>query len=547
MQMDAHDKELRDFLIDSGLVPRSHFASLTGAEGKPLAVLLVEKGIIGADDVRRAVASVRGIPFITLSTENISTDALLLIPEPLARAHNMAAFALTEQGLEVAVLDTDSLEALAPLALIYRVLPRMTDQASVRKALLLQQKRLKEKFSGMTEAGEEAVGSLLRHALYSRATEVHIDHASSGILVRYRIGPHLHEALRLPAHSLIPQKIKTAAKLLADSAQPQEGSFVFEHGGEHIAAHVITVPGEKNERLTMHVRTTNSQGGEFVLESLGFHGESLARMHDALVHTSGLILVAAPTGNGVTTLLYTLLGMLNSPHRSLITIEEKVERHFTHVTQVTVGGARLTTASALRSALKQNPDVLMIGNIADEQTALLALEAANRGTLVLAGIEASSAAHGIERLQQMGVSVLSLRAALRASVSVRLLKRLCENHDITNMSRAKEEVFEGKANFGRVLTALKNEHAASSSAQWKDLPFGKALPCEKCIEGYKGKIGVQEVLTYSKSIGELISQGVSREELETYARTEHMLTLVEDALYKAALSYTSIEEASQMV
>lgn len=546
--MDAHDKELRDFLIDSGIIPRAQFATLSGTEGKKLATLLVEKGLIGADDLRRATAAVRGIPFVTLDVHDISTDALLLIPEPLARAYNIAAFALTDEGLEVATLDTESLEALEPLALIYRVLPRLTDQASVRRALLLQQKRLKEKFSGMAEAGEEAVGSLLRHALYSRATEIHMDHAPSGVLVRYRIGPHLHEALRLPAHSLMPQKIKTAAKLFADSVHPQEGSFVFEHGGESIAAQVITVPGEKNERVTLHVRPVRTQGSGFVLETLGFHGESLSRIHEALVHTSGLILVAAPSGNGVTTLLYTMLGMLNSPHRSLITIEEKVERHFTHVTQVTAGaGARITTPAALRSVLKQNPDVLMIGNIKDEQTALLAVEAASRGTLVLAGIDASSAAHSIERLQEMGVSALSIRATLRASVGLRLLKRLCENHDITNISRAAEEPFNGKANFGRVLAALKHEQATGASTQWKDLPFGKALPCEKCTDGYKGVVGVQEVLTYSKSIGELISQGASREEVEAYARTEHMLTMLEDALYKAALSYTSIEEASQMV
>lgn len=485
--MSADDAVLRDFLIDAGLVSRSSLdAALRAAkDGRTLAQSLSDTGTLSGDELRHAQAHAMGIPFVTLDPHDISLEAMLLIPEPLARTHNMFAYKTSDGTVEVAVLDLGSL-AHAKGAIAGRVLPRLTSAESMRKALMHYQKHLREKFGAMLASGQHVAESLIKHAIYSRAGGVHIEPSQLGILVRYQIGHALHEALTLPEQTgkqLVAQ-LKAMAKLLP-VARAQEGKFKVEHEGERVNVRVHTLPTTLGERV--HVRLAHERHGAqgYTLESLGLHGEALEAIEHALYKRRGLVVAA---GQGKSTFIHTLADLLRAPHLVV------VQAH--------------NTAEA-RAALRHDPDVLVLDDVRDEATANLARTAADRGIFVVAGAP---------------------NADIAGDLYVRLavLRKLCTkafNHQ-AKLSRAESAALEPYADFVKVLNALKEEHIVEQSVAWKDVQFARATPCSECKGGYQGHIGLQDVVERGAGVG---------------------LTIVEDGLFKAAQGLTSLEEVLGLI
>ena len=518
--MEVSDRGLKDFLLGAGGMPRRALDELEQAALEvqtPLAELLVAQGYLSRDELRRAEAHLLGVQFVELGHEAIEHDALFLIPEPLARAHNVVAYRTGAGSVEVALLNLAALEQVDFLRTEHqlKVLPRLTTAESIKRALLVYQKKLKERFSSLAKGGAYAAEALVKHALLSRASSVHLDAKTLGLLVRYRIKGLLHEAFALPREAVeMVARFKEMANLSPTLHVPQEGAFKLEvGGGESARVRTHSTPVHSGERLTLNLfPTTVSQ--RFTLESLGIHGEALEAVHKLLHAPHGLVVVAGPGGSGKTTLLYTLADLLSASHNHVVTVEDEVEVALPHMTQLRVRPeVGLTTAATLRAALRQDPDVVVVASVREREVAELAARAAARGVMVLAGVETED--------------IFKEETSLRGIISTRLVGRVCPHcKEAYRLARAEGAPFEGLANFGTVLAALKEEGAVHGDAQWKDVQFARAgAGCGECQGGYTGLVGLQEVMV----------QG------------ETPLTLIEDGLFKAAQGITSIEELFRLV
>ncbi len=551
-QMRVEDGQLSDFLLTSGALSRRSLDEALGEHdgSGEFGEALVARGYITDDDLRRAIAGVLGLPFIALRREDIDPTALVLIPEPLARAHNMLAFRITGDYLDVALLKPEAVQVLGTLSLPYRIVPHVTTEHSIKHGLLYYQKLLKEHFSKVVEQSGHAVEAFLHHAVLSHAQGIHIDINTAGAIVRYRLNHVLQEAMRLPVHMgvALSERLKALAKLMPTSRTLQEGRFKFEKDGERHMVHVASLPTHGGERLTLRLMREHEGRSGFALSSLGLHGEGLERVHAMVQQQSGLVLVAGLEGSGKTTALYTLLDQVDHWTRSVATVEQSIAHPIPHVAQTLIRPQLgLGPAETLRSVLRTHPEVLMVDSITDPETASMAIRAANLGTFVLAGIEAPSAGGAIEKLRSFGVPNQLIAATLNGVVAVEVAGRLCpQEREDYKLSRAESAPLEPFANFASVLGALKEEGIVEQERQWKELLFPRATQCAQCEEGYIGVAGVQEVLPITRTLKDLILQNAPLGAIEAAARDEGVLSIVEDSLFKAATGITSIEEVFRL-
>ncbi len=543
---------LADFLLSSGAISRRSLDEALSQYdgGRELGSALVSHGYITDDDLRRAIAGVLGLPFVTLKREDIDPAALLIIPEPIARKHNLLGYRITGDKLEVALLNPDDAQVLQSLNLTHPPLLRVTTEHTIKHGLLYYQKLLKEQFSKVLESSGHAVEAFLHHVLLSNANGVHIDLGTAGTIVRYRLGSALHEAMRLPVHigGALTERLKQLAKLMPTSSTLQEGRFKFEKDGERHAVHVSALPTLEGERLVLRIAREHEGHSGFALPSLGLHGEALEQVHKFVNERAGLILVAGLEGGGKTTALYTLIDQLPSHSLSIATVEKKIEHKIPHVAQTQIKPQLgLGGAAALRAVLRTNPDVVLIDSLSDAEMTSLTLRAANMGVLVMAGIEAPSAIMAIDQLRAWGAQPQLLAATLRGVIGVDVAGRLCphEREDY-RLSRAESAPLEPLADFGRVLSTLKEEGVLEQDKPWKELLFPRATACAECQGGYIGIVGVQEVLPINQTIKDLILQGAPIQDIEGVARREGMLTIIEEGLVKAAEGITSIEEVFRL-
>ncbi|TAK58821.1 type II/IV secretion system protein [Patescibacteria group bacterium] len=572
------DAQLKTFIIDSGLVSRKDFETAerdAKDTGQPLSDALVSGGVLGEDELRRMQAHILGIPFISLSGIKIDFEVLSLIPEPIARKHNVIAYKKTADALEVAMLYTGDLE---PLNFIkkkigLKILPRLTDTASLKSALLQYQKSLKEEFGNIIQGASlsiednpsldtaglkkladdlpviKVVDTLLRHAIVQGASDIHIEPLEEMLLVRYRIDGLLHDAMELPKNIAagVTARIKVLANLKLDEKRlPQDGRFKMEADKERVSLRVSVMPTYFGEKTVM--RLLREGGGGFTLESLGFHGAALERIHAASKQSTGMILMTGPTGSGKTTTLYTILDILNTPDVNIATIEDPIEYQMPRVNQTQVrADIGFTFASGLRSLVRQDPDIIMVGEIRDIETASLAINAALTGHLVLSTLHTNSAAATIPRLMDMEAEPFLLVSTLRVIVGQRLVRRLAS--DRTEYILSEEEIAQLKSavDIDRVLAVLKEEKLIPKEATIKEIPFFKPKENGVSPDGYSGRIGIHEVLPVTHEIRELILKRVSADDIELQAKREGMLTMVEDGIFKAATGVTTIEEVLRVI
>ena len=581
--MRIQDTQLKRFITDSGLVSKS---DITAAEKyakknkRTLAEALISEGYMSEDDMRRVESYVLGIPFVGLSGTKIDFEILTLIPEPVARNHNIIAYKRNEDSLEVAMLDTADLPAIdfVKKKVGLKILPRLTDTESMKEALRQYQKTLKDEFGDIItketsalkviaeENGEEAseedlkkmaedlpvvriVDTLLRHAIIQGASDIHIEPMESEVLVRYRIDGILHDAMTLPkvAADTIVARLKVLSNLKLDQKRlPQYGRFKMEMDGQKVSFRVSILPVFYGEKIVMRLLRENRSG--FTLEGIGFHGETLERIHGATKQTTGIILVTGPTGSGKTTTLYTVLDQVNTPEVNISTIEDPVEYQMPRINQTQVKpDIGFTFAAGLRSLMRQDPDVIMVGEIRDQETANLAINAALTGHLVLATVHTNSASGTVARLVDMGVEPFLLVSTLRVTVGQRLVRKLCDEKEEYILSAAEKKNLEDVADMQKILKTLKEEGVVDRGASWNTIPFYRPKESAECPDGYKGRMGIHEVLQTSPAIKELIMKHGTADEVEVQARSEGMLTMLEDGIYKAALGHTSVEEVLRVI
>ncbi|MFZ2556041.1 MAG: GspE/PulE family protein [Minisyncoccia bacterium] len=569
------DTQLKTFLSDANLVSQKDFDSADKEakdRNQPIGDILVGRSLIGEDELRRTYAYILGIPFISLSGQTIPFETLSLIPEPVARRNNIVAYNHKGEELEVAMLDTDDLAAIDFIKkkTHLKVLPRLTDAPSIKGALKQYQRGLKDNLgdvikretdalaaSGAAEGQEEdmrkmaegvpavrIVDTLLRHANAQGASDIHIEPLEETLLLRYRIDGLLHDAMELPKHAAaaITARIKVLASMRLDEKRlPQDGRFGVEAGGEKISFRVSILPTYFGEKIVMRLLRDNVSG--FSLEALGFHGAALEAMHGSMKKTTGLILTTGPTGAGKSTTLYTLLDIVNTPDVNISTVEDPIEYQMKRVNQTQVRpDIGFTFANGLRSLVRQDPDIIMVGEIRDKETASLAINAALTGHLVLSTLHTNSAAGAIPRLLDMGIEPFLLVSTLKVIIGQRLVRKLTPARTKYELSRDEQAQLERSVDAGVVLKSLKEESIVPKDATWKTVPFYKPGETAEHPEGYGGRMGIYEVLPVNSTMKDLVMKNATADDIHEQARKEGMLTMAEDGIFKAAQGVTTIEE-----
>ncbi len=575
-----HESQLKEFLLDTDLISKSE---LLEAEKKALggnislAGCLLSSGKISDDDLRRVIAHVAGIPFISLKNQDISFETISLIPEPVGRVHNVVAYRQNGRDIEVALLSLDDLPDISFLEDKegLQILPRLTDRTSITAALLQYQKYLKTHFgedlereiSLIKEKGEGEDDSsleskkiindlsavrftetLLRHALKARASDVHIDPTEKGIEIRYRINGVLRDAIRLPKEAIpfLVSRIKTLSHLDMVSSLPQDGRFQIRLEKESVGVRVSVVPVYYGEKIVLRLLGESSRG--FSLESLGFHGEGLEKVHHALHNPKGLILISGPKESGKTTVLYTFLDLLNIPEKSVVTLEDPIEYHLPRIHQTEVNKKNgFTVSVGLPALLKQDPDVIMVSEIDSSETLALLMGSVQTGRLVLSSLTASDAVHGLEHLLKISHDPLSVSFLTRLVVSGRVLRKLHPVREKYFLSSDDLKHFGKVIDLKKVLSLLKKEGVVSSDAQWSIIPFYRPQSTSEAPDGYQGHVAVFETLLVTDSLRGLLIKGASFKELQGQAVKEGMITLIEEGIYRAVRGETSLEEVFRVI
>lgn len=578
------DTQLYKFIVDSGLVSREDLESskkTADDEGKRLGDVLVANGKMTVDNLRRMQAYVLGIPFVDLKGRKIAFDTLSLIPEPIARTHNIVAFKKSEVSLEVAMLDVNDLSAIDFIKkkVNLKILPRLTDADSIKEILVQYQKSLKAEFGdiiqketaalnmnlmsddkgGLTTEADlkkiaedlpviRIVDTLIKHAIIQNASDIHIEPMEDQVLVRYRIDGILHDAMVLPrqAGPSVTARIKVLAKLKLDEKRlPQDGRFKVDSSNEKVSFRVSILPTYYGEKTVMRLLRENMTG--FTLENVHFHGVSLERVHEALKKTTGMILTTGPTGSGKTTTLYTMLDILNTPDVNISTIEDPIEYQMARVNQTQVKPEiGFSFAQGIRTLVRQDPDIIMVGEIRDNETAALAINAALTGHLVLSTLHTNSAAGAVPRLLDMKAESFLLVSTLDIVIGQRLVRCLTEAKKAYSLSKDEYAELSKLVDMNRVLNALREEKIVKDTDTWDNIVFYKAVKGAD-DDGFKGRVGIHEVLKMTQTIKDLIMKNATSGDIEAQAKKEGMLTMIEDGIFKCVQGLTTIEEVLRVV
>ncbi len=580
MQID--EKQLKKFILDSGLVKKDDLENIAKqAEEKQqkLGNLLMSEGKISESDLKRMEAFVLGIPFVNLANQKVDLPVLSLIPEPIARNYNIVAYKQSANGLEVAMMDVDDLPVIdfVKKRLGIKILPRLTDSNSMKSVLVQYRKSLQVEFGNIIQKESSALGStteaeseksevelkkmaedlpvikivdsLVFHAILQNASDIHIEPGEKDLTIRYRIDGLLHDAMVLDKNAAagITARIKVMANLKLDEKRlPQDGRFKKEENGEKISFRVSILPTFFGEKTVIRLLKENAHG--FTLEKLGFHGEALERIHSSLKQRTGMVLATGPTGSGKTTTLYTMLEMLNKPEVNISTVEDPVEYQMPRVNQTQVKPEiGLTFSNGLRSLLRQDPDIVMVGEIRDGETASLAVNASLTGHLVLSTIHTNSAAGAVPRMIDMGVEPFLITATVKTIIAQRLVRRLTNAKEKYFLSEIEIKNLAKIVDLDRMLKLLKDEKMIGEQDTWDKIAFYKPVKSGDADDGYSSRVGIHEVLKVTATIREMILKGQSQDEIEVQAKNEGMMTMLEDGVFQCVLGNTSLEEVFRVV
>jgi len=582
--MHIDEKTVIDLLNNSGLVSKTDIsvAKKKGDEtGQSMGSVLVSSGKLTEDDWNNIQAMALGIPFVSLKGEKIDSQILNLIPEPIARSNNVIAYKKTALGLEIAMLDVENLSVIDFIKkkVGVRVLPRMTNADSIKEALNQYKKSLQADFEDiikketgsikavtagnpseektakeLKELAEDLpiikiVDTLISHAILQGSSDIHIEPCEESLIVRYRIDGILHDAMILPKDTAsgIVARIKVLSNLKLDEKRlPQDGRFKIVNDSGRVSFRVSTLPTYYGEKTVMRILRETSKG--FSLEGLGFHGEALERIHNGMKKRTGMLLTAGPTGSGKTTTLYTMLDILNTPDVNISTVEDPIEYQMPRINQTqTKAEIGLTFANGLRTLLRQDPDIIMVGEIRDGETAGLAVNASLTGHLVLSTIHTNSSAGAIPRMIDMGVEPFLIVSTVKTVIAQRLVRKLAEDKEKYFLSEGEKEALNKIVDMNRVIKFLKEEKVVGDDATIDTIPFYKPKISEESPDGFKGRVGIHEVLEVSSTIRELILKGAATDEIENRAKEEGMMTMLEDGIFLAVQGITSTEEVLRVV
>jgi type IV pilus assembly protein PilB len=565
------------------------------SEKKPLQDLVVNSGLISEKDLTKLYAAEADVPFVELNTKEIKREVLKLIPERIARQYKVVLFGVEDDGSKLlAMEDPDDIQAInflqkqlgtdikvnvATTSNIVAALDQyrgnisseLTKVISPEDEIDEEEEEISEEDLAEDSPIAQTVNLIIEYGVSSGASDIHIEPRENYVLVRYRVDGILREANKLPKKVLgaLVSRIKILSNLKIDERRaPQDGRFKVEVSGQIYALRVSTLPIVDGEKVVM--RILNESAKAATLEELGYWGIALKTINKAIVQPHGMILVTGPTGSGKSTSLFSVLSMLNKPMVNISTVEDPVEYRIpgTNQTQVNVQ-AGMTFVNGLRALLRQDPNIIMVGEIRDSETANLGVQAALTGHLVFSTLHTNNAATCLPRLLDMGIEPFLIASTVRAIVGQRLVRRLCVDcrevyepeapvlkqideifgtdqaammKHIHELEKEALEAGIGKSNISKI-NKQSPEPLGTTETKITKLWRVHEGGCDNCGHvGYKGRMGIYEVLGSSSEIQSMIVSNATSEVIQTEAMKEGMIIMQIDGFIKALRGQTTIEE-----
>lgn len=592
---DASQKQVEEALVAEGRLTAQELTQLK-AEAKstatPLLSLLVKSGKVGNEQLTKTVAHINKVPYVNLSEARVDAKVLGLLPEDIAERYMAVPLGEMQNRLVVAMLDADNVQAVDFLSnRIGRPLKVYTaSEEGIRQVLRQYQATLSEDVAGeiaamgqtpeMEQAGQattdgkdgkkvvnikaivqdspisKALSTILDYAAKNRASDVHIEPLKDSLKIRCRVDGILREIMKLPKSTEPPliSRIKILANLKIDEHRvPQDGEFTINAAGKDIDLRIAISPVVWGEQVV--IRLLDKSGTSLKLEDMGYGGRALRNIQESLKLTSGMILASGPTGSGKSTSLYALLQEVKSDGVNIVTLEDPVEYKMEGINQIQVNAdVGLTFASGLRSILRQDPDIIMVGEIRDKETAELAVQAALTGHLVFSTLHTNSAAGILPRLLDMGIEPFLIASTVHTVMGQRLVRRISPKNPETYQSGAVETTAI-KETIGTLLPGEASQMpAAATDLGYKSLPLStdsaytltKGKDSPDAPGGYRGRMGIYEAFNVSEKIQELILKRATSTEIQALAQAEGMITMRQDGYLKALAGMTTIGEVDRV-
>lgn len=535
--------------------------------GQSIEEIISRKKLASPTQVAQGKARLLGVPFVILAGRGISPEILNFISEPVARRYNLMPFDFDSKKNAILVAMADPLDfqviEFVEKKTGKKIVPHMALPDEIQETIEEQyaQSLAREVTAALketavptvrtVEAGKlgeiireapiaKIVSTLLEFAVKSRASDIHIEPQEGKTRVRYRIDGILDEKLALPkaVHDAVVSRIKILSDMKIDERRiPQDGRFNFKMGQEEVDLRISTLPTVHGEKVVM--RLLKKTGGIAILPELGLRGIDLKNLETAILRPRGIILVTGPTGSGKTTTLYSILARLNTTRVNIVTLEDPVEYQIPGINQVQVNpAAGVTFATGLRSFLRQDPNIILVGEIRDMETTGLAIQAALTGHLVFSTLHTNDASTALPRLLDMGAEPFLVASCLNAIVGQRICRRICQN--CKESYGPPKEVIE---DIKQVLGKLFPSGGVGEGGAPSNLKLYRGKGCQECNQtGYFGRIGIFEVLPVSEKIGRLVLEQASAAQVEELAIAEGMITMKQDGYLKTLEGITTMEE-----
>ena len=577
---DDIQEKLASLLVDEGLVVAADLQQAEAdaqAGNKPLLATLTERGLVDEELVTHAIAYVSGVPYVNLLKSTISQDVLSLLPQDIAERFMAVPVAEVNNRLAVAMIDANNVQAVDYLAsMIQRPLKVFMASENGVRHVLDQYKTDLSSVDMAAEASQEedakvnegniktlvqdspitrALNTILEYAIKSRASDVHIEPLEKTLKIRCRVDGVLREVMQLPKtlEPALVSRIKILSNLKIDEHRtPQDGQFTVKIAGKEVDLRIAISPVVWGEQVV--IRLLDKSGSSFELEQMGYAGRALRTIRKGIRYPNGMILTSGPTGSGKSTSLYALIKEIKDDQVNIVTLEDPVEYKMDGVNQIQVNAeVGLTFASGLRSILRQDPDVVMVGEIRDAETANLAVQAALTGHLVFSTLHTNSAAGVLPRLLDMGIEPFLIASTVRTIIGQRLVRRVSPKRDSYQSTPIETQNI--LSTVGHILPKTAADVAKiSEDLGYKDLPLagqsaytlvkGKDTPSSP--RGYAGRAGLYEVMDMTEEIQNLVMQQATSADIQRKAIEQGMITMRQDGYLKALGGITTIEEVNRV-